>query len=382
MDEKEYVKTLSDIHSSLTIEGLYRKHSFNSYDYDNYISKYDSIKFINNQNSNISYKSTNKTEAIKTVVLQDQQTTHTENQSNVPNAIAPTTGFTFGWSVYDASWEYYKTMQDGVLSKAQELGINVITHDQKSNSVEMVVGSINLLNQNINALLISPFNPEQVPVIVAEANSRRIPVVVIDGGTGGADVLAFIVSDSFAGGVLAGEYALTLIKKYSVNSKNVAIIKAEPTATYALRRGQGFKSVMIESGYQVVSETSANGKEDQAYDEMNKILASYGDNLAVVFCENGNMTLGAAQAINEAGKSGKIMLIGFDADPSVIDAIKQGTVQGTIAQQPFEMGEIGVETAYSGLLGVPINYDDWLKKEILMEVYLIDESGNPSLQLR
>ncbi|BCN31167.1 substrate-binding domain-containing protein [Anaeromicropila herbilytica] len=289
--------------------------------------------------------------------------------------------YTFGWSVYDASWDYYKTMQDGVLTKAKELNIDVLTFDQKSNSVEMITGSIDLINKDINALIISPYNPEGVPIIVANAKKKGIPVVVIDGGTGGADVLAFIVSDSFAGGVLAGEYAIKLIKEHDIKSKNVAIIKAEKTATYALRRGQGFKSVMQEYGYKVVAEISADGRQEPAYEIVKKILVSYKDDLAVIFCENGLMTLGAAGAIEEAGEKGKIMLIGFDADPPVIDAIKEGLVQGTIAQQPFKMGELGVEVARSGLLGLPISYDDWYNKEILMEVYLIDENSKSNINL-
>ncbi len=290
--------------------------------------------------------------------------------------------FTFGWSVYNESWEYYHTMEEGVRSKAKELHIDLLTHDQKSSASEMVTGCINLINEQVNALLISPFNPKEIPFIVANANIEEIPVVIIDGGTDGADVLAFIVSDSFAGGILAGEYALTLVRKYSIVCQNAAIIKAEKTATYALRRGEGFKRVMMENGYQIISEVSANGERSIAYEEMKKILESYRNNLAVVFCENGNMTLGAAQAIEEAGEKGKIMLIGFDADSSVIDAIKQGIVQGTIAQQPFKMGEIGVETAYLAMIGKPIIYDDRATKEILMEVYLIDESGKQSSKLR
>ncbi|MFA9466309.1 MAG: substrate-binding domain-containing protein [Velocimicrobium sp.] len=313
----------------------------------------------------------------------DSRKTVINTKENIPNLESSEKQLTFGWSVYNQEWEYYKIMQEGVLSKAKELGIDVITKDQKNNSVEMVTGSIELIKKDrVNALLISPYDPQEIPYIVKNADQNGIPVVVIDGGTAGADVLAFIVSDSFGGGILAGEYALTLIQKYSIASKNTAIIKAEKTATYALRRGEGFQRVMIENGYQVVYEASANGRKELAYEEMKKILAIYKKDLAVVFCENGNMTLGAAQAIEEAGEKGKIMLIGFDADPSVIEAIKMGMVQGTIAQQPFKMGEIGVEIAYMGVLKKSIQYDDWTTKEILMEVYLIDESGKPSINLR
>ncbi|MFA9377836.1 MAG: substrate-binding domain-containing protein [Lachnotalea sp.] len=290
--------------------------------------------------------------------------------------IIPVSSFTFGWSVYDSSLEFWKEMQKGVLSKGQELGIDILTNNEKSNTIEMITGSIDLIGEGINALIIAPFNPELLPAIVANAQKYKVPVVAIDTGTGGADVVGFIVSDSFGGGVYAGEYALILINKYLIKSKNIAIIKVQKTAKYALMRGEGFKSVMLAYGYIVVAEETANSVESEGYEVMKSILATYANDLAVVFSENGTMALGAARAIEEAGKKGIIMLIGFDATPSVINAIKNGLMQGTIAQQPFEMGELGVEIANLALLGKPISYDDTVNKLILMEVYLVDEKGN------
>lgn len=283
--------------------------------------------------------------------------------------------FVFGWSVYNASWEYYMIMQFGVLSKAEELGIEVIKQDQESNGEKMIADCLELISKGVNALLVSPYYPEGVPIIAESAQKNNIPVVVIDGGTGGANVAAFIISDSFAGGIFAGEYALTLINKYDIKSKNVAIIKAEATAKYALLRGKGFADVLLEKSYQIVAEVSANGVLTQAYEAMRNILLSYADDLAVVFCENGLMTVGAARAIDEAGKKGKIMLIGFDADPSVLAGIENGSIQGTIAQQPYKMGQIGVEVANAVLHGKPVAYDNATEKIILMEVFLIDENG-------
>ncbi|MDD3416314.1 MAG: substrate-binding domain-containing protein [Lachnospiraceae bacterium] len=299
----------------------------------------------------------------------------TKSEQINENTINPDKHFTFGWSVFDASLEFWSIMQEGVLSKAKELGIDVIKHDEKSDSIEMITGSIDLIKKGVNALLIAPYNPEGLPFIVAEADKNQIPVVVLDIGTGGANVAVFIVSDSFGGGIYAGEYALNLIKKYSIESTNVAIIKVQETAKFALLRGLGFKGVMIENGYTVVAEVTANSVQSQGYEAMKNILATYADDLAVVFCENGPMTLGAAQALDEAGKKGEIMLIGFDSGPSIIAGIKNGSIQGTIAQEPFLMGEVSVEVANSLLLGIPVTYDDNKEKTILMEVYLIDESG-------
>ena len=306
---------------------------------------------------------------------QGTKTTSTETNKGATEDTTIEKKYTIGWSVYNSAYEYFLSMQEGVLAKAEELGIDVITHDQKGSTAEMITGGTDLIAKGIDALVISPFNPEAMNIIVGAAKEAGIPVIVVDISTGGADVEALIISDNFAGGVLAGEYALELIKEHSLTSKNVAIIKVEKTATYANRRGEGFKRVMEESGYEVVAEITANSEQSQAYEAMKVILASYGDDLAVVFSENDRMALGAAQAIEEVGKKGQIMLIGFDGDAAAVGAIKDGLMQGTIAQQPYEMGELGVELANTLLTGGTITYDDKTTKELYIEVNLIDETG-------
>lgn len=289
--------------------------------------------------------------------------------------------FTIGWSVNDLSREFYQSIEAGVLAKANELGIDVITHNQKGSTAKMITGATDLIEQGIDALVIAPITPEAMIIVSNLAREARIPIVTLDTGYNGADIDAFIVSDSFGGGILAGEHALNLIEEHSLTSKNVAIITVEEKFIYARRRGEGFKGVMNESGYNVVAELSGNSNTVDGYEAMKAILVEYGDDLALVFAENDLMALGAAQAIDEAGKKGQIMVIGFDADPAAIKAIKDGLMQGTIAQKSFEMGELGVEVANLFLTGGIVTYDDLLNKEIYVEVYLIDETGESIQQL-
>jgi ribose transport system substrate-binding protein len=283
--------------------------------------------------------------------------------------------YTFGWSVYNSNLEYFQIMQEGVLSTAQELGINVLPHNQNGDTTEMVNGCINLLAQGINALIISPVNPRAMGVIADMTNQANIPIVVVDIGTGGADVAAFIISDNFGGGIIAGEYALVLLREHEIASHNVVIIKVEPTSTYARLRGDGFESVLTDAGYQIVAQVNGNSDTLQAYEIMKGLLAAYQDDLAIAFCENDRMALGAAQAVFEAGKTGQILILGFDGIPSAIEAIKKGLMQGTIAQQPFEMGRLGVQSANTILSGGTIIFDDVAQKELFVSVYLIDQFG-------
>ena len=218
-------------------------------------------------------------------------------------------------------------------------------------------------------------DPAALNVVDELTKAAEIPIIVVDIGTGGADVNAFIISDNYGGGILAAEYTFILLQKHNVKSTNAAIIKVEESAVYARLRGEAYKAAMSERGYSIVAEVTANSDTLQAYHAMQAILASYIEDLAIVFCENDQMALGAAQAIYEAGKKGQILVIGFDGIPSAVLAIQEGYMQGTIAQQPFEMGRLGVEIANIILQGGTIIFDDSETKELFVSVYLIDENG-------
>jgi ribose transport system substrate-binding protein len=266
-----------------------------------------------------------------------------------PAAPEAPAGLTFGWSVYDLANPFFVPMDEGVKAKAAELGITLLpTHDNRSDATEMITGVTALINQGIDALVISPFSPEALGTVMALAEEADIPVVVVDIGTGGNQVDAFIMSDMRGGGKLAGDYFLQLMgsgEYPGISSSNVAIIKCETSATYAIMRGEGFKDAVVPGGFTVVDEQHGNSSMDEAYAIMLDYITRFGDDLAAVFCENDQMALGAAAAIDERGLTGQILVFGFDGNDDAVAAIKEGKMHGTAAQNPFGMGQTGVDLA-------------------------------------
>ncbi|MBR1813017.1 MAG: substrate-binding domain-containing protein [Lachnospiraceae bacterium] len=275
-----------------------------------------------------------------------------------PNENKDDDGLTFGWSVYDLSNPFFIPMDQGVQAKCAELGVTLLpTHDEKGDATEMITGVTALINQGIDALVISPYSPESMSSVMALADDAGIPVIVVDIGTGGANVDAFIRSDMYGGGKLAGQYFLDTAAE-STASKNVAIIKCETSATYAITRGEGFKDVVTEKDFTVVDEQHGDSSKDKAYSIMVDYLAKYGQDLAAVFCENDQMALGAAAAIDEAGFTGKIPVYGFDGNDDALAAIAEGKMSGTVAQDPYGMGSLGVELAYKAASGETLQGDE------------------------
>ena len=79
------------------------------------------------------------------------------------------------------------------------------------------------------------------------------------------------------------------------------------------------------------------------------------------------------EALKEAGKLGKVTIIGFDEDPITLGGVKEGTIVGTVVQQPYEWGYQGMKDMAKYLEGdksfIPAN------KLIIVPTKIIDK-GN------
>jgi len=259
-------------------------------------------------------------------------------------------------------------MERGTREKAEELGYNFILHDQKSDEALMVSGCQDLIAQRIDALIVSPVKPPAIGPVVQAAHEAGIPVVLDDIGGGGSEYDVIVISDNFGGGELAGEYIVDKLEG-SGGSMEVAIIKVEPSAVYAIRRGEGFKKAVTDAGFKVVTELSGHSKPEEGYQIMQDILVAH-PGVQAVFAENDPMGAAAAQAAVDAGRD-DILIIGFNGDGVALDAIKAGTMAATVQQVPYEMGKMTVVLADKIIKGESLDFGNVAEREIYVPVNLI-----------
>jgi len=275
-----------------------------------------------------------------------------------------------GFSVYDMQYGFFQQMEKGTKQGVTDAGYDYVLHDEKSDEALMVSGCQDLINQGISALIISPNKPEALGPIVEAAHAKKIPVIVDDIGGGGSNYDVIVISDCFGGGKLAGQYA---VKNLKGGSKEAAIIKCEPSAVFAIRRGEGFKSVVTKAGFKIVKELSGHSKPEEGYQIMKDIITS-NPKVQVVFCENDPMAAAAAQAAVDAKRT-DIMIIGFNADEIALKAIEAGTMVATVQQVPYEMGKMTAKLADQLIKGKKLKFDDKDKREIYVPVKLITKAN-------
>jgi ribose transport system substrate-binding protein len=257
---------------------------------------------------------------------------------------------------------FFIDMQRGAESGADSLKINLLVQAaEREVDVEKQMQIIeNLLQIKVDALCVTPSGSKEIIPAIVKANKAKIPVLILDTrvdsvalAEAGGRIDTFIGSDNFEGGKIAGRY---LAEKLAGKGK-IAILEGIPGHETGDARLSGFHSVVdAVPGLDVVTSQTANWERDQGFNVFQNILQSYPDLNALFACSD-LMALGAIEAIAAAGRTGDIIIVGFDALSDARIAIENGQMDGSIAQHPFEMGKIAIESAYRLIHGktVPDN---------------------------
>ena len=153
-----------------------------------------------------------------------------------------------GFSVYDMQYGFFQDMEKGTKEAAEAAGYDYVLVDQKSSEATMVSATQDLINQGIDALIISPVKPDAMGPLVDAAKKKGIPVVVDDIGGGGTAYDVIVISNNAEGGVMGADYLDKMIQTIGNTSKKVASITCDPTAVYAWQRNVNFEKRIKELG--------------------------------------------------------------------------------------------------------------------------------------
>jgi len=245
---------------------------------------------------------------------------------------------------------FFIDMENGAKKAADSLGINLVSQAaEREVDVEKQMQIIeNLIQRRVDAICVAPSGSREIVPAICKANRAGIPVLAIDTRVdkptleeAGCQVATFIGSDNFEGGRIAGEF---IVKKLNGRGK-VALLEGIPGHETGDARLAGFhKAVDNVPGLEIVASQTANWERDQGFNVFQNILQAHPEVQAVFAC-NDMMALGAVEAIATAGKNKKILVMGFDATTDAREAIKVGTIVGSVAQNPYEMGRLAVINA-------------------------------------
>jgi len=255
-----------------------------------------------------------------------------------------------GVSIQNREASFYQDMERGMKTEAAKYGYTVTVVDASRDNAKQQSQVEDFISQKVDAIVLTPYDSQAIGSAIVEVNKTNIPVFTADIANASKDgtVVAHIASDNVQGGAQAGKLMCDALPGHV---GTIAIID-EPAVTSVQDRVKGFKQAIAAGcpGVTIVADIDGGGERAKASSSMEDILQSHKD-LKGVFGINDDSALGAAKAIQSAGLGGKVVVIGYDAQPEAKTAIAKGQMYGDAIQHPDQIGAKTIDAIHDYFSG-------------------------------
>ena len=259
---------------------------------------------------------------------------------------------TIGLSQESLDHPWLATQRKQIQTGCDAAGIRLLATDGQGNVATQIAGIEDMQSKGIKLLMVQAGKAEGLRQELESLKERGIPYMFVGKPIENAGAVTMVSGDNRGLGVDAGQiFVDSLTQKYGKPKGNVVVIEGIPGDETSLNRVGGFLSVIKKyPDIKVVASQPGDYRRPKAYAVMQNILQAHPPgSLDMVFAANGEMALGAIQAIKESGRSKEIQVTGLDGQKEEFDAIRAGDEAATWLYPPA--GTEGMAVALKILKG-------------------------------
>ncbi len=243
---------------------------------------------------------------------------------------------------------FYVSMQCGAQEAADKMGVTLTVQGPDKFDATLQNPLLDaVVSSKPSALLVAPNDVKASYKPLKAAQDAGIKVVLVDTIV---DDPAIGISRISTDNNLAGQTAAEALAKLGVKGK-VLVVSTDPGVSSVDARVDGFKAKAGELGFTMASDTQYSHNLPATAAQIITAALKKDPDIAGVFATNLFSAQGVATGLKQAGASGKVKMVGFDAGPDQIKQLVAGDVQALVAQQPYDIGYQGIEQAVNSLDG-------------------------------
>lgn len=248
--------------------------------------------------------------------------------------------------------EVYKGARAQAKLLSRELGVEIVV-DYMPPSVAGVAEQNTILEQAAGSrpsgIAVDPVDAVGHMTALKRIRDQGIPLVLFDSPSPDGSLTS--VGNNFAQqGIIAAERLAELIGY----SGEVAVMQGFPTAPNHKERYEAQLAALAKyPDITVVDGGIDNDDIETARRQASAVLDSHPD-LSGYLCCDASGPIGIAAAIRNAGKSGKVKVVGMDGIRPILDAIKEGVIESSSATIPSMQGSMAILMLWQASLGVRI----------------------------
>jgi ribose transport system substrate-binding protein len=261
---------------------------------------------------------------------------------------------------------FYVSMQCGAQSEAKKLGYKLQVQGPDKFDATLQNPLLDAVAAaKPAALLVAPNDVKASASPLKRIQSRGTKVVLVDTIVTDKSIgVSRIATDNKLGGVKAAD----ALKVLGVTGK-VLVISTDPGVSSVDARVAGFNERSKQLGMKLVGATRYSHNEPATAAQIISAALAKDPDLQGVFATNLFSAQGVSTGLRQAGKAGKVKMVGFDAGPDQIKQLKAGQVQALVAQKPYDIGVQGVDQAVAALTGKAV------KKNIATASLIVTKSN-------
>jgi ribose transport system substrate-binding protein len=249
--------------------------------------------------------------------------------------------------------DFYVTMECGAQAEAKALGAKLTVTGPADFSVSEQAPILNsVAASKPDALIVAPTDAKALNPELQRIQSAGTKIIFVDTSSSDTSLgVSRITTDNMAGGKLAADSLATQLG----GKGTVAVIDVNPGISTTDARIQGFAQEMKAKypGITVLPTQYDNDSSATAASQVASDIAAH-PNLNGVFATNVLSAQGAGTGVQHAGKSGKVKVATFDAEPQQMQMLQANTIQLAVAQDPYLEGQDGVKQALNAAEGKPV----------------------------
>ena len=271
--------------------------------------------------------------------------------------------------IVNGASDFWKAAEAGVKKAQGELpNYNLVfKYPEQSSAAIQTRMMDDLVAAGVAGIMVSAVDPKTMGDALNRVGGQTV-LFTTDSDAPNSKRIAYIGSSNVDAGKQAGQ----LMLKALPNGAKCMGFVGLPGADNARERIEGVKDTIKGSKIELVDvrgddidQTRAKRNVEDtltAHPEINCMVGFYSYNTPRIY-----------EALKEAGKIGKVTIIGFDEDPITLGGVKEGTIVGTVVQQPYEWGYQGMKDMAKYIEGdksfIPANH------LIIIPTKIIDQSN-------
>jgi len=274
-------------------------------------------------------------------------------------------GYRIGVSIARVDDNFMTYVRNGLEAAAKQEGVQIQFEDAQGDVVRQLNQVEGFLSQKVDAVIVLPVDTSATANMTRAAVEVKTPLVYVNRHPDERTLPKGVVTVA-SNDLEAGQLQMRYLAEKLGGKGSLAIIMGDLAQNATHDRTEGVKQVLKDyPGIKIVEQQSAEWQRNKGMDLTSNWLLA-GTHFDAIVANNDEMAIGAAMALQQAGKAkGEIAIVGIDGLPDGLAAIKRGMLVASVFQDPKAQATVAVQSAIKMIKGEAVEPDVWVPFQLI-----------------